>query len=227
METFLLRYRFDDAVQVDRHFRRAGGRVLLYFPLARLDLPDGGRVLLDLEFTGSQQECFADGSVFARVRAEDRSWGAWLSFPPKVLAGVDVALSAPRRRQRRIGSALFVEARTDTAAQVTRLLDVGPGGARVGASLGARIGDPITLRLLGGEVRADKLNGRICWAGPRETGLRFGGPQARAGLAELLQTLSGLWAQSRVVVHSAVCSCSTSGKVQEPLLPRSWLRRLQ
>ena len=202
--------------------------MLLYFPLSRLDLHDGGRVLLDVEFTGSQQECFADGNVFARVQAANHGWGAWLDFSPQLLAGVEGALAAPKRRQRRIGSDLFVEVRTDTKSEVTRLLDVGAGGARIGAPVQARIGDALSLRLLGaGASPTERLEGRICWAGSRETGVRFGGPASRQGLSELLQTLGVLWGQAKAVVHSAVCSCSVSGELQEPVLPRSWLKRLQ
>ncbi len=222
-----MRYQFDDAAQVKRHFHRAGGRLVLYFPLSRLDLPDDGRVLLGLEFSGSQQECFAEGSVFAQLRAANHATGAWLAFPPQLIGAVEGALSAPKRLQRRLGSDLFVEVRTDAVARVTRLLDVGPNGARIGASLGARIGDPLTLRLLGANSTAERLSGRICWAGSRETGVRFAGPQPRPGLGELLQSLSRLWGGARTVVHSAVCACGTSGLLREPVLPRSWVKRLQ
>lgn len=210
-----LRYRFDTAAQLRRHCRLVDGRVLLFFPDPRPSLPERARALIELCFTGSAQQVAIPALVHSRGFD-----GVWLEMRAlSVVAGLQSALIAPRRLQRRLALDQLAWVDHDGGPVLAcPVLDLSKSGARLwGVPGGApMVGDRIRVRL----QHAPTMTGRIAWAHGREVGVQFA-PESAAAAADLFARVEALWAAAREAVHDYACACTEGGETLDPPSPAS------
>ncbi len=217
----MLRYVFDDAVQVRRHLHIAGGHSFLFFGNPSAPGIGGERVMLDLDVPSRGQHSLLRGTVHSRVAGT----GLWLDFPDVGLLRrlEQPAAELPPRRQRRFGAELMVELGLvdSDVRRLGKLLDVSQGGARM-AGCHIPPGTEVTVRLaLPGEaVPRDLGRARVVRAGDRDTGIAFlrGDPQSRVAITRLIEAVGAQWGRAHVVAHPRGC-CGANGLL-EPPLPR-------
>ncbi len=218
-----LRYRFDDAAQLRRHFQLVGARALLFYPLAHLPLVEGARAALEVSFATSDQLFVLHGQVHGTGQP---AHGTWLEFSvQRALTGLREVASAPKRRYRRVATDYLVNLTGPLGTvQLGRLLDVSPGGARIGGVTGVTAGAQMRVRVLGATrgVPSELGPSIVCWAKTGECAVKFEPDSfARANLARLVQHMHGVWESATTVVHPAVCHCVSASDVFEPLTPEA------
>lgn len=208
-----LRYAFDSAAQLRRHCRLVDGRVLLFFPEDPPVLAARGRVLIELCFTGSDQQAAVPALVHSRTPG-----GAWLEMRAlSVIAGLQSAVRCARRTQRRLA--------LDQLAWVTHqkgpvlacpVLDLGRGGARLWGIPGdpPAPGESVRVRM----QQSPTLNARIAWARGREVGVEFAA-DSRAAAGATFARLEAQWAEARVARHDRFCLCVAGGDTLGPPWP--------
>ncbi len=75
-DTFL-RYRFDRADEIRKHFHASGERAYFFYPHA-VPAPEEARVVLEVTFDNSDQSCTLQGTA---VGSTANPRGVWLEFP--------------------------------------------------------------------------------------------------------------------------------------------------
>src|SRR5512132_3479563 len=99
----LMRYRFDSPAQARYHVHVVEGRQLLFFPDMFLDVRERQPVLIELQFTDSEQSLIVRGEVHSIETGAMR--GAWLElFSMRLFDGLQVATGKPRRQFRRLST---------------------------------------------------------------------------------------------------------------------------
>src|SRR5262249_39940556 len=157
MATYLLaaqpgrffRYQFDSAAQIRRHCLLVDDRVLLFFPEPRPSFGERSRVLLELCVSPSDQQVALPAQV--RSRAFNGNPRTWLQLRAlSVVAGLQSAVVAPRRQQRRLAfDQLGWVNHGDGPILACPVLDVSTGGARLWGVPGCvpSAGEKIRVRL--------------------------------------------------------------------------------
>ncbi|MFN2549841.1 MAG: PilZ domain-containing protein [Myxococcales bacterium] len=211
-----LRYQFDSAAQLRRHCRLVDGRVLLFFPEPRPSLGERARVLIELCVANSDQQVALPAMVHSR--AWDAPPGIWLELRAlSVVAGLQSAIIAPRRKQRRLAlDQLAWVDHGDGPVLACPVLDISEGGARLwGVPGGApRTGERIRIRL----PHAQTLVGRIAWARGREVGLEYVAESLNPA-ADLYARVESLWNAARVACHNPSCGCAAGAETLDPPHP--------
>jgi hypothetical protein len=224
----ILRYRFDGADQLRRHFHSIDGSVLFFYP-ANLKLAQGEPVLLEIGFTNSDQHCALRGNLHSREAGAFR--GCWIEFSMAGLVeGLHAASLSPKRTFRRFAMDLVVQAeRTEGMPVVCRLLDAGMGGARIAGLPGrTQPGDELSLSLFGsGALRLGRI--RVVWTRQGESGVQFlkNGAAARAAIAHLVSSAQAQRQATAEQHHPAACACTRGGDVAAPPIPRAVYRRME
>jgi PilZ domain-containing protein len=221
----LLRYRFDSADQVTRHFHVATGRVLLFYP-SLATLRPGEPVILDVAFTLSDQHCPVRGTVIGRDN-EMQHVGSWLEFSAYgLVSSLNGATTNPRRRLRRFPTCTVVNVeRGERMPVVGKLVDVSMGGGRLsGLSYKVSAGDVVTLNLFSS---ARSLAARVLWMRGPEAGIQFIKPTSveRAAVAQLVEAAADRFVNADEARHPSACRCQEGYSVIEPPLPRAAHRR--
>ena len=213
-----LRYRFDSPSQLRRHCRLVEGRVLLFFPEPRPVLPERARALIEICFTGSEQQVALPAIVHSRSAGGIR--GTWLEMRAlSVVAGLQGAVVSPRRTQRRLALDQLAWVNHEGGPTLAcPVLDISLGGARLWGVPGGppAAGERIRVRMLQGPT----LSGRIAWAHGREVGVEYL-PESAAAAADLYRRVEQLWAAARVAEHDSACMCANGGETLDPPSPRT------
>jgi len=210
-----LRYQFDTAAQLRRHCQLVDGRVLIFFPDREPDLIPGSRALIELCFSGSEQQV----ALPARVRSRELHGvpGHWLELRAlSVVAGLQSAVGAPRRLQRRLAfDQLAWVSHDGYPVLACPVLDVSRGGARLwGIPWAAAAGEALHLRV----PYEAELDARIAWARGREAGVTFAESSLeRAGA--IFQRVESAWAAARQAAHDRSCDCTRGGEPLDPPFP--------
>jgi hypothetical protein len=216
-----LRYQFDSAAQLRRHCRLVDGRVLLFFPERKPELPERTRTLLEICFSHSDQQVALPAMVHAR-ELFGAAAGIWLEMRAlSVVAGLHSALVAPRRKRRRLAmDVLAWVQRPGTPELACPVLDLSEAGARLWGVPGdlPRPDDELVIRFP--ETRA--VRARVAWARGREVGIEFT-REARPVAAAVFSRAAELWASARVAIHDGACNCANGGEPRDPPLPHAAL----
>ena len=189
----LLRARFGELAQLQKHLHVVEGRTVFFFREPAARLMGGDRVVVEFSVASSEQVSTLRGSVLGRVNGEGGQVGAWIEFPDAKLAKRLERGSAAlaMRQHQRVTCDLLVEVRQGRHAFLARMTDVSMGGARVlGAAaprLGAqplRPGSQLELRIMGHQapfphdlgraevVRTDEHTGELAEEEPRHEARR-------------------------------------------------------
>jgi len=220
----LLRYRFDGYAQARLHVRMAQGRQFLFWPDPLAHLRGGQPVLLEICFADSEESAYTPSQVYAA-----RDGGVWLElFSPRLLREIQAAVASPRRAQRRFATGLLARmVRPGSRASITRISDLGSGGARLmGSSLGWRVGETVLLQEMdtGAQARA-----RVVWSRFGETGVEFdrADPATRQGVSRLVELCAARSRQALELRHPVCCACIRGAPMLDPFLPRAGRRRAE
>ncbi len=219
-----LRYRFDSADQVSRHFHVAGGRVMLFYPCL-LPMAAGEPVLLDVTFVTSEHHCPLRGAVVSR-ESGSQYVGVWLEFSAHdLVAKLKSETALPKRRHRRFATDLVVNVEQGEGMPVVgKLVDIGFGGARIaGVSMKTRPGDRHRLSLFARDSGAPRIDARTSWTHGAEIGVEFirPPPTQRTAIAALVNDASRRLAEAYEATHPPFCRCLDGNAVAEPPVPRS------
>ncbi len=218
--TALLRHRFGGVPELQQHLHAVDGRGFFFYRSPALDLPGGARVLLEVTFTGSEQQLLLRGQVLGRV--EGALAGLWLEFPDtRLLKRADQGAIA-QRKQRRVGCDVLVEVRQMRHPHVGRLIDLSLGGARMAGLAGLKVDDEVELRVVSPRSDWPSELGRaqIVRLESSEVGTRFyrDQSQSRVAITRLFGALQQSWTDAPEVEHPALCC--RDGHRFEPPLPR-------
>lgn len=190
--------------------------MLLFFPEPRPSLGDRTRVLIELCMANSDQQVALPGSVHSRTF--DGLPGMWIELRAlSVVAGLQSALVAPRRTQRRLAlDQLAWVDHGDGPVLACPVLDISKGGARLWGVPGGvpSAGERIRVRL----PHAQTLIGRIAWARGREVGIRYV-PESLGPAGDLFGRVEAMWAAARVACHNPSCPCTNGGETLDPPHP--------
>jgi hypothetical protein len=222
-ESRYLRYQFDNAAQLRRHCRLVDGRVIIFFPQPRPVLAERMRALLEICFSGSEQQVALPALVHARELSGTP--GLWLELRAlSVVAGLQSALASPRRKRRRLAMDFLAWVqRPDGPTLACPVLDLSEGGARLWGVPGAppAADDQLIIRMP--ETRA--VRARVAWARGREVGIEFA-RDARAVAASVYARAADQWASARLALHPSSCTCANGGEPRDPPPPialhRAW-----
>ena len=212
------RYQFDNAAQLRRHCRLVSGRVLLFFPEPRPALAERSRALIELCFSTSGQQVSI--ATMVHSRSFEGAPGTWLEMRAlSVVAGLQSAVVAPRRAQRRLAlDQLAWVDHDDGPVLACPVLDISLGGARLWGVPGGPplAGNRIRLRL----PNTQTMIGHVAWAHGREVGVGYA-PESLGPGAELYTRVEALWAAARVACHNPSCPCTSGGETLDPPSPLS------
>lgn len=221
----LLKYRFENHVEMTNHLHVVESRTLLFYRSSRARFQGGQRVVVELSLGSNEQATTLRGSVMALVDAEG-AHGVWIEFPDSRLAkrlSQGGAAAITSRHQKRIGCDLMVELKYGTTALLGRMVDVSMAGARIVGPSGLRRNTDVEVRIMGAQPPMPSQLGRAEIARSEsggDVGLRFlrSDPAGRVAAGKLLQSVQEAWAKAPEIVHSALC-CRAAG-VLDPPLPR-------
>jgi hypothetical protein len=217
----LLRYRFDDLRQLQRHLHVADTRTLLFYRDPRLALAGGARVLVEVAFSRTEQVSTLRGAVLGRV--EGTMSGLWLEFADsRFVKKADQGMEAmAQRKRKRLGCDLMVELRQDQGTTMGRLIDVSMTGGRVAGVNGLRPGVQLEVRLMMPAPGLSAALGKaeVVRAEAGDAGLNFlrRDPASRVAASKLFQYVQDSWSRAIEVTHPTIC-CQ-GGLVLEPPLP--------
>lgn len=218
-----LRYQFDSPAQLRRHSRLLDGRVLLFFPEQRPRLPERTRTLLEICFSRSSQQVALPAMVYARD-LYGATPGMWLELRAlSIVAGLQAALVAPRRKRPRLGMDLVAWVQRQQGASLAcPVLDVSEAGARLWGVPGnpPRRNEELIVRLP--DCRA--VRGRVAWAHGREVGIEFG-RDARLAAATVFARAAEQWSGASLAVHDRACTCTSGGAPRDPPLKQPLLKQ--
>lgn len=226
----LLKARFGDLSQMQKHLHVVEGRTVLFFrePAARLS--GGERVVVELSLASSEQVSTLRGSVLGRVNGEGGQTGAWIEFPDAKLAKrlERGATALAMRQHQRVTCDLLIEVKQGRHAFLARMMDVSMGGARIlGATaprIGAmplRAGATVELRIMGSVapfpsdlgradvVRIDAHTGELAVRWVRSD------PVVRTASLKLIDAARSAWTQAQQMVHGPAC-CGARGVLDPP-----------
>jgi len=196
-----------------RHCRLIDGRVLLFFPDPYPVLPVRARVLIELTLASGQST-----SLPAQVAAHEQRSGTWLAMRALgIVTGLQVAASAPRRRERRLvfDQLAWVE-HMGGPVLACPVLDISRGGARLWGvpGISPERDHDLRLRIQG----APTMCARIAWAHGREVGVKFDSASQSAG-ERVYQRVEQMWGAARLASHSPLCRCATVVATNDPPFP--------
>ena len=219
----LLRYRFDTVEQVPRHFHVVPGGVLLFYPCL-LALVPGEPLLLDVSFIASDQHCPLRGKVVGKETSGQYA-GAWLAFPAAGLVNsLRSAAATPKRQQRRFPADVVVNVERDQGMPVvSRLLDVGAGGARLArGAISALPGDRVQLSLFSRDTGGPVVRATVAWIHGSDIGVEFQkpSPSERAAIALLVGEAREKLVDAYEATHPTFCRCLDGERAAEPALPQ-------
>ena len=190
--------------------------MLLFFPEPRPSFGERSRVLVELYMANSDQQVALPAVVHSRMF--EGTPGTWLELRAlSVVAGLQSAVVAPRRQQRRLAlDQLAWVDHGDGPVLACPVLDISEAGARLwGVPGGAPVrGEKIRIRL----PHTHTLIGRITWAHGREVGVRYL-PESAEAAAELFAHVAAMWEAARVAWHNPSCPCTTGGATLDPPHP--------
>jgi hypothetical protein len=229
----LLRARFAELPQLQKHLHTLEGRTLFFFREPAPRLVGGDRVIVEFSIATSEQVSTLRGVVLGRVDAEDSGQsGAWIEFPDTRLARrLDRGASALATRQhQRVVCDLLVEVRQGSHSFVARMMDASLGGARIlGATtprVGAmplRAGAALMLKLVGAvppfptdlgradAVRVDAATGELALRWVRTD------PVVRVASLKLVDAIRASWTRAEEMRHAP--PCCVDGRVLDPPMP--------
>jgi hypothetical protein len=217
----LLRYRFDELPQLQRHLHVADTRTLLFYRDPRLALSGGARVLVEVAFSRTEQVSTLRGTVLGRV--EGTMSGLWLEFADsRFVKKADQGMEAmAQRKRKRLGCDLMVELRQGQSTTMGRLIDMSLTGGRVAGVNGLRPGVQLEVRLMMPAAGLSAALGKaeVVRAEAGDAGLSFlrTDPASRVAASKLFQHVQDLWSRATEVTHPPIC-CQ-GGIVLEPPLP--------
>lgn len=200
-----LSYQFDNVAQLRRHCRLIDGRGFLFFPETRPPLVSRSRAFIEICFSGSRQQTSLPATVHSH-EAGDAS-GSWLELrAPGVLAGLQSAMAAPKRGQRRLAlDQLAWVSHADGPVLACPVLDIGKGGARLWGIPGVVPASGQHLRMQLPE--APELVARIVWAHGHEVGVAFAKESLQAA-GEIYARIEAPWASAGLARHPPSCACA-------------------
>ena len=229
----LLKARFAELPQLQKHLHAVEGRTLFFFREAAPRLVGADRVIVEFSLATSEQVSTLRGIVLGRVDATDGAQsGAWIEFPDTRLARrLERGASALATRQhQRVICDLLVEVRQGTHSFLARMMDASLGGARVlGATaprVGAmplRAGSGLTLKLVGvvppfpvdlgraDVVRTDQNTGELALRWVRSD------PVVRVASVKLIEAIRRSWTRAEEMTHAP--RCCLNGQVLDPPMP--------
>ncbi len=210
-----LRYRFDTPAQLRRHCQLVDGRVLIFFPDRQPDLIPGSRAMIELCFSGSEQQV----ALPSRVRSRELRPvpGHWLELRAlSVVAGLQSAVGAPRRQQRRLAfDQLAWVSHDQYPVLACPVLDLSRGGARLwGIPWPAAPGEALRVRV----PYEEELDAQVAWARGREAGVTFAESSLEPAGA-IYRRVEAAWAAARVAVHDQACDCTHGAEPLDPPFP--------
>lgn len=216
----LLRQRFGNPSELHRHLHDVDGMSIFFYRTPTLDLAGGSRVLLEVNFTSTEQQTVLRGAVFGRV--EGPLAGLWLEFPDTGLSRRANEGALALRKQKRVGCDVLIEVRQPGKPCLGRLIDLSLGGARLAGLPGIRINSQVEVRVVSPNNEWPSELGRamVVRSENREVGTRFLRDQShsRIAITRLFGALQDSWTSAPEVSHPPVC-CS-NGQLIEPPLPR-------
>ncbi len=226
----LLKARFGDVSQMQKHLHVVEGRTVLFFREAAARLIGGDRVVVELSLGGSEQVSTLRGTVLGRADGESGQTGAWIEFPDTKLAKrlERGSMALAMRQHQRVTCDLLVEVKQGRHAFLARMMDVSMGGARILGATAPRIGAMplragvmLELRIMGnvapfpsdlgrGEVvRIDAHTGELSLRWVRSD------PVARVASLKLIDAARSAWTQAQQMVHGPAC-CANRGVLDPP-----------
>lgn len=215
--SILLRYRFDDVPQLQRHLHVIENRTIFFIRDPGLTLTSSARVVLEVCFTSNEQQSVLRGQVLGLVEGQ----GAWLDFPDSRFVKKASGDGLAARKQRRLPADLLVEARHVRGANLCRMLDVSLNGCRLTGLAGAVLHEDLELRLLQPPPDVSAAIGRaqVLRVIGNDVACRFlrTTSEARVAVAKLFQSVHAGWGRAIEVRHPQLC-CAC-GRVLEPALP--------
>jgi hypothetical protein len=226
----LLKARFGDAAQMQKHLHVVEGRTVLFFREASARLLGGERVIVELSVGSSEQVSTLRGTVLGRVDGEGGQAGAWIEFPDAKLAKrlERGATAVGMRQHQRVTCDLLVEVKQGRHSFLARMMDVSMGGARIlGATaprIGAmplRAGSTVELRIMGNVAPfpADLGRGEVVRIDPHtgELAVRWirSDPVVRVASLKLIDAARSAWSQAQQMVHGPAC-CGDRGVLDPP-----------
>jgi hypothetical protein len=220
----LLRYRFGDLAQMQRHLHVIDGRTLFFYRDPKTAFAGGSRIVMEFSFGNSEQVSTLRGAVLARIDSEQGQAGAWLEFPDaKLVKKIDQGEKAiTGRHQRRLGCDFLVEIKLGRLPFLGRMVDVSMAGARIVGASGLHAGAQVEVRIMGAEPPLPTLLGRteLVRADPGgDMGMRFvrSDVTARVAASKLYAAVMEFWARAPEASHSPLCC--RNGNLLDPPLP--------
>jgi len=226
----LLKARFGDVTQMQKHLHVVEGRTVLFFREPAARLTGGDRVIVELSLASSEQVSTLRGSVLGRVDGEGGQTGAWIEFPDARLAKrlERGATALAMRQHQRVTCDLLVEVKQGRHAFLARMMDVSMGGARILGATAPRIGAmplrqgaAVELRVMRNVapfpaelgraevVRTDGHTGELALRWVRSD------PVVRVSSLKLIDAARTAWAQAQQMVHGPAC-CGARGVLDPP-----------
>jgi len=212
-----LRYRFMNLDQARAHVHDVDGRSLFFVREEKMRLLPDASVCLALSFESGEVTRLLHGRAVGAVEGA----GTWLQLldtrPLRQISATEAV-----RRSIRLGCDALVEVRSDRQVASGRMLDLGPGGARLCGVRPFSPGDYLELRLLSPDRLTfnDLSYAHAVWVEEGEMGVQFDRTDAigRHAVARLLAETEDLWTNARENVHAPPC-CAGEG-VLDPAPPR-------